>query len=68
MEVDETGNPLVKDLLAEPLAVTDGTIRLSDKPGLGIALRENIIARQRLEDPFTIPAGVYSDMVFGRAL
>ncbi len=68
VEVDRTGNPFVEELLTEPLCVTDGMLRLSDDPGLGITLNEDVLARYRLPDPFDIPDGVYSDMVFnGRA-
>ena len=66
VEVDQTGNPLVTDLLTEPLQVTDGQLQLSDAPGLGIQLNQDIVDRYRLADPFNIPDGVYSDMVFGK--
>ena len=67
VEVDQTGNPLISDLLAEPLQVTDGQLQLSDAPGLGMELNQETVERYRLSDPFNIPDGVYSDMVFGKA-
>jgi L-alanine-DL-glutamate epimerase-like enolase superfamily enzyme len=36
------------DLLAEPLDVRDGTVAAPDKPGLGVELDEQMLARYRL--------------------
>ncbi len=66
VEIDQTGNPFIEDLLTEPLVVLDGMLTLSDAPGLGIALNEDVVDRYRLDDPYNIPDGNYSDMVFGR--
>jgi L-alanine-DL-glutamate epimerase-like enolase superfamily enzyme len=66
VEVDQTGNPFVKDLLVEPLVVVDGELTLSAAPGLGIALDLDVIDRLRMKDPMKIPDGLYSDMVFGQ--
>ncbi|MDB5389628.1 MAG: hypothetical protein JWM11_5274 [Planctomycetaceae bacterium] len=65
VEVDQTGNPFIEDLLVEPLNIIDGQLQLSNAPGLGIQLDEAVIKRYRLTDPFNIPNGSYSDMVFG---
>lgn len=65
VEVDQTGNPLIDELLAEPLRIVDGMLQLSDAPGLGIALNRATLERYRLPDPFAIPDGNYSDMLFG---
>jgi D-galactarolactone cycloisomerase len=65
VEVDQTGNPFINELLVEPLTVRDGVLRLSERPGLGVELNEEVLARYRLADPFAIPPGFYSDMVFG---
>ena len=66
VEIDQTGNPFIDDLLVEPLRVIDGQLQLSRAPGLGIELRDDIIARYRLPNPLEMPEGLYSDMVFGR--
>ncbi|MFN0050630.1 MAG: mandelate racemase/muconate lactonizing enzyme family protein [Planctomycetales bacterium] len=66
VEVDQTGNPFVDELLEEPLSISDGVLALSDRPGLGIELNRTVVERYRMADPLTIPDGSYSDMVFGR--
>lgn len=65
VEIDQTGNPFIDELLVEPLRVVDGQLQLSDVPGLGITLNRDIIGRYLLKDPLNIPPGNYSDMVFG---
>ena len=67
VEVDRTGNPFIDQLLVEPLSINDGLLALSDAPGLGVELRQETIDKYRLEDPFNVPDGAYSDMVFGKA-
>ena len=66
VEMDQTGNPFVEQLLVEPPEVRDGQLTLSSAPGLGIELNQSTIDRYRLADPLEIPDGLYSDMVFGR--
>jgi len=66
VEVDQTGNPFIEELLVEPLRVRDGELQLSRAPGLGIELNRSVIERHRLKDPLAIPDGLYSDMAFGR--
>lgn len=65
VEVDQTGNPFVEELLTEPLRIENGILSLSRAPGLGIELNRSALDRYRLADPFAIPDGSYSDMVFG---
>ena len=65
VEVDQTGNPLVEQLLNEPLEITDGQLALSEAPGLGVSLNQAVIDSHRLSDPFNLANGSYSDMVFG---
>ena len=65
VEVDQTGNPLVEQLLNEPLDITDGQLALSEAPGLGVSLNQAVIESHRLSDPFNLANGSYSDMVFG---
>lgn len=67
VEVDQTGNPFVEELLAEPLQVKDGRLQLSLKPGLGIELNQAAMEKYRMADPLAVPDGWYSDMVFGQA-
>ena len=66
VEVDQTGNPFVDCLLAEPLEVRDGQLRLGNAPGLGVELDEQVVERYRMPDPLALPDGFYSDMVFGK--
>jgi L-alanine-DL-glutamate epimerase-like enolase superfamily enzyme len=66
VEVDQTANPFVMDLLSEPLTVRNGQLQLGNKPGLGLELNSDVIERYRLRDPLVIPDGCYSDMVFGK--
>jgi D-galactarolactone cycloisomerase len=65
VEVDQTGNPFVEELLVEPLQVRDGRLSLGWAPGLGMELNRAVVERLRLADPLKIPDGLYSDMVFG---
>lgn len=67
VEVDQTGNPFVDELLVEPIRVVDGRLQLSERPGLGVELNAAVIERYRMRDPAAIPDGHYSDMVFGKA-
>ncbi|RPI76652.1 MAG: mandelate racemase/muconate lactonizing enzyme family protein [Planctomycetaceae bacterium] len=65
VEVDQTGTPFIEELLVEPLKVVDGRLQLSRRPGLGVELNQKVVDRLRLKDPYQIPVGWYSDMVFG---
>jgi L-alanine-DL-glutamate epimerase-like enolase superfamily enzyme len=65
VEVDQTGNPFIDDLLREPLRIEDGLLLLPDAPGLGIELNEKTIERFHLPADRKIPDGNYSDLIFG---
>jgi D-galactarolactone cycloisomerase len=65
VEMDQTGNALVDDLLVEPIAVHDGHMRLSNAPGLGIELNPASLERWRLPKGEPVPDGNYSDFTFG---
>lgn len=65
VEIDQTGNPFISELLEEPLTVRDGRLQLSERPGLGVSLNRAAIQKYRLADPLHLPEGFYSDMVFG---
>lgn len=67
VEVDQTGNPFIEELLVEPLVVRDGQLSLSRAPGLGIELNPRIVERYRMQDPLHLPDGSYSDMIFGKS-
>jgi L-alanine-DL-glutamate epimerase-like enolase superfamily enzyme len=66
VEIDQMNNPFVNDLLIESLSVTNGQLKLSDAPGLGVELNMDLAEQCRLTDPYSIPDGVYSDMMFGK--
>jgi D-galactarolactone cycloisomerase len=66
VEVDQTGNPFIEELLAEPLRIEDGFLHLSDAPGLGIELDPTTLARLTVPRGTTVADGNYSDLVFGR--
>lgn len=65
VEVDQTGNPFIEELLVEPLHIVDGRLQLSERPGLGLELNSAVVDRLRLPNPYQIPNGWYSDMLFG---
>ena len=65
VEIDQTRNPMVDELLTSRLSVRDGLLELSDAPGLGIELRQDVVERYRLPNGTQPPAGTYSDMIFG---
>ena len=64
VEVDQTGNPFVDELLGARLPMVDGLLRLSDAPGLGIELDAAVVDRYRWPAGMALPAGAYSDMAF----
>jgi D-galactarolactone cycloisomerase len=66
VEVDQTGNPFIEELLTEPLRIEDGWLYLSDAPGLGIALDEAALKQLTVPRGTTMADGNYSDLVFGR--
>lgn len=65
VEVDQTGNPFVDRLLGAPLPITDGLLKLSDAPGLGVAPDPAVLAEFTLPADQPVPDGNYSDMSFG---
>jgi L-alanine-DL-glutamate epimerase-like enolase superfamily enzyme len=65
VEVDRTGNPLTDALLTTPLDISEGQLRLPHRPGLGIDLDEDVVARLRVPDGASTPSGNYADLVFG---
>jgi D-galactarolactone cycloisomerase len=66
VEVDQTGNPFIEELLSTKWKVEKGEIAMPQGPGLGISLDESVVERYSLSKGATIPDGNYSDMVFGR--
>jgi L-alanine-DL-glutamate epimerase-like enolase superfamily enzyme len=65
VEVDQTGSPFIEELLTEPLRIEDGSLALSDAPGLGIELDPAALARLTVPRATTVVDGNYSDLVFG---
>jgi L-alanine-DL-glutamate epimerase-like enolase superfamily enzyme len=65
VEVDQTGNAFVDELLAEPLDIRDGRLRLGSRPGLGIELDEQAVERLAGEYGELMADGNYSDLIFG---
>jgi D-galactarolactone cycloisomerase len=66
VEIDQTGNRFIEELLGGPLKVVDGLIDLGNGPGLGIDVDESALEDMRLPDPFAIPDGNYCDVTYGR--
>ena len=66
VEVDQTGNPLIDDLLLDRLQVIDGEISMPQGSGLGIERKEDIVERYTLPHGTPVPKGNYAEMVFGR--
>ena len=66
VEIDQTGNPLIDDLLLDRLQVIDGEISMPQGPGLGIELNEETVEKYTLPHGIPVPEGNYADMVFGR--
>jgi len=67
VEVDCTGTPFIEELLVDGLRISDGLLALGDAPGLGVELNFETVERLRMENPLSLPHGLYSDMVFGGA-
>jgi len=65
VEVDQTGNPFVEQLLTEPLEIHKGQLHLSDKPGLGVEPNLEFIEQFRMPPDRDLPDGLYSDLIFG---
>lgn len=66
VEVDQTGNPFIDQLLSEPLQIKDGLLKLPDAPGLGIQPDMDTVRRLAMAPGQTIPDGNYSDLIFGK--
>jgi D-arabinonate dehydratase len=50
LEWDQNPNPLRSELAREPLALDrDGTVRLPERPGLGLELEPSVVDRHRVE-------------------
>ncbi len=66
VEIDQTGNELINNLLAEPLRLVDGNVLVPEGPGLGIELNADAVERYTVPRGVPVADGNYSDMVFGR--
>jgi D-galactarolactone cycloisomerase len=67
VEVDQTGNPAIDELLRGGLQIAEGHLELGDRPGLGIELDEDVLERLRVPEGELMRDGNYSDLVFGAA-
>ena len=65
VEMDQTGNRFLNELLRTKLVVEDGFLRVPTEPGLGIELDEDVLQRYAIDPNLPIPGGNYCDMVFG---
>jgi L-alanine-DL-glutamate epimerase-like enolase superfamily enzyme len=65
VEVDQTGNPFIDELLAEPPRIEDGRLTLGRRPGLGIELDEAVVSRLASAYGDSMADGNYSDLIFG---
>ncbi|HYM51129.1 MAG TPA: mandelate racemase/muconate lactonizing enzyme family protein [Candidatus Limnocylindrales bacterium] len=65
VEVDQTGNPSIEQLLVEPLHIEDGKLLLSRAPGLGVELNPQTLNRLRVPPGQLMLDGNYSDLIFG---
>jgi len=65
VEVDQTGNAFVEELLVEPLDIRDGLLYLPEEPGLGVEIDMNILQSLRIDDELAPLDGLYSDLIFG---
>lgn len=66
VEVDQTGNPFIEELLAEPLRIVEGKLVLGDAPGLGIELDEQVVSQLAAGYGESMKDGNYSDLIFGK--
>ena len=64
VEVDRTGNPFVDELIAGGPRIEEGFAVMPDKPGLGVELNEDAVAKYTVPRGEATPPGNYSDMVF----
>ena len=44
IEFDRKHNPLRDELLEEPFTLVDGTLAVPDRPGLGVTVRNDVLA------------------------
>lgn len=65
VEVDQTGNPAVDELLRGGLQIAEGHLDLGDRPGLGIEIDEDVLDRLRVPEGELMRDGNYSDLIFG---
>ena len=64
VEVDQTGNPFIDDLLIDGPRIVDGRAVLPTGSGLGIELNTETMRRYTVPRRQATPPGNYSDMVF----
>ncbi|MGI9153540.1 MAG: enolase C-terminal domain-like protein, partial [Rubrivivax sp.] len=48
LEYDRSSHPFRRDLVTQPIEMTDGFVHIPDRPGLGIEVRRDTLARFRV--------------------
>ena len=64
VEVDQTGNPFIDDLLVDGPRIEAGQAVLPKGPGLGVELNPDTLRKYTVPHGQATPPGNYSDMVF----
>ncbi|MBZ5561340.1 MAG: hypothetical protein LAP13_02860 [Acidobacteriia bacterium] len=48
LEYTQADSPLRKHLLTEPFCAAEGYVKIPDKPGLGVEVNPDVVARYRV--------------------
>ncbi|MEZ5739917.1 MAG: mandelate racemase/muconate lactonizing enzyme family protein [Burkholderiaceae bacterium] len=48
LEYDQSAHPFRRDLVAAPIEMVDGMVAIPDRPGLGLEIRRDVLARYRI--------------------
>lgn len=64
VEVDQTGNPFIEELLVDGPRIVAGQAVLPKGPGLGVELNPDTVRKYTVPRGRATPPGNYSDMVF----
>jgi D-galactarolactone cycloisomerase len=65
VEVDTTGTPFIEELAVSGSPLVRGRIKLPHGNGLGLELREDVVAALAVPEDATVRDGNYADLVFG---
>jgi L-alanine-DL-glutamate epimerase-like enolase superfamily enzyme len=64
VEVDQSGNPFIEEMLVEPLRIVEGMLSLPSGSGLGVNVAWDRMQPYLLPKDAPVPPGNYSDMLF----